>query len=138
MPNMRMEMSKKNKYYIDKDRKYELVHFCKQYPKWKEALRDVEGWSKIPIFRERVDHGGYISDPTARTAAIKEFYQERIGMIEKAAYAADEYLCDFIIKGIVYELSYDNLVLRHNMPCSRDMYYDRRAKFLWILDKLRG
>lgn len=138
MPDMRMEMSKNSKYYIDKDRKYELIHFCRQYPKWKEALRDVQGWSVKPLENDKVNTGNYISDPVARAAAIRKFYTDRMGLIEKAAYDADQELCDYIVKGVTEDLSYENLLLIHRIPCCRDVYYDRRAKFLWILDKLRG
>lgn len=31
------ELSKKNTYWIEKHRYYELKHFCLQYPIWKEA-----------------------------------------------------------------------------------------------------
>ena len=138
MPDMRMEMSKKNKYYIDKERKYELVHFCRQYNKWKMSLRDVEGWAVPPVEQTRVNTGNYVPDPTARAAAIKKFLSERIEMIEKAAYEADPELCDYIIRGVTNEMSYDQLFLLYKIPCGKDMYYDRRAKFFWILDKLRG
>lgn len=137
MPDQRMKMSKKNKYYIDEHRKYELVHFCKQYPKWKDALRDVEGWS-VPPKGEKVNTGNYISDPTARTAAVRKFYKDRIDMIEKAAYEADSELWTYILRGVTQDLSFDNLYMVHKIPCSKDTYYDRRAKFFWILDKLRG
>lgn len=139
MPNQRMEMSKKSKYYIDKDRKYELIHFCHQYPKWKEALRDVQGWSLPAQFgTEKVNTGNYISDPVARAVAVSTFYKDRMEMVEKAAYDCDPELCDYIIKGVTEDLTFDNLLMIHKIPCSRDTYYDRRAKFLWILDKLRG
>ena len=137
MPDMRMDMSKKNKYYIDKDRKYELIHFCKQYPKWKSALFDVEGWSVPPVEQTKINTGNYVPDPVARAAAIKKFYSDRIDMIQKAAYQSDPELCEYIIKGVCWELPYDNLAMMYSIPCSRDTYYDRRAKFLWILDKLR-
>lgn len=138
MPDIRMEMSKRNKYYIDKERKYELIHFCRQYTKWKEALYDVQGWSTAPTDQDKVDTGGYISDPTARAAAIRKFYLDRMAIIEEAAYKADPELCDYIIKGVTTDATYDNMLMMHNIPCSADTYYDRRAKFFWILDKLRG
>lgn len=138
MPDMRMEMSKKNRYYIDKDRKYELLHFCRQYPKWKEALFDVEGWSKTPASQEKVNNGNYVSDPVARAAAIREFLIDRIAMVDKAAYEADRDLSGYIVRGVTEGLTYDNMFLMYHIPCSRDTYYDRRAKFFWVLDKLRG
>ena len=137
MPDMRMDMSKSNKYYIDKDRKYELLHFCRQYPKWKSAWYNVDGWAKPPE-GDKINTGNIVIDPTARAATIKKFYSDRIEMVQKAAYEADHELCDYIIRGVCWDLSYDNLALMHHIPCSRDTYYDRRAKFFWVLDKLRG
>lgn len=137
MPDMRMEMSPKNKYYIEKERKYELVHFCRQYKKWKEALMDVQGWA-IPPKGDKVNTGNTVIDPVARAAAIRQFYEDRLEMIERAAYEADPELADYILRGICYGITYDSFLIREKIPCSRDTYYDRRAKFLWILDKLRA
>lgn len=137
MPDMRMEMSKKSKYYIDKHRKYELIHFCKQYSKWEEALKDVEGWSISPVGQEKVNDGGYVSDPVARAAAVRKFYSDRIDMVDNAAKEADQYLWRYIVMGITKDLTYENLLIFYKIPCSRETYYDRRAKFLWILDKRR-
>jgi len=137
MPDMRMDMSKNSKYYIDRERKYELVHFCKQYKKWKEALRDVWGWSNPPK-GDKVNTGNVTVDPVARAAAVRKFYWDRIKMIEDAAYKADPDICQYIVKGVTESLTYDNLYMIHGIPCSRDTYYDRRAKFFYILDKLRS
>ena len=138
MPNQRMQMSKKNKWYIDGHRKYELVHFCKQYNKWKEALASVDGCSTAPSEADKVDHGGYIPDPTARAAAVRKFYKDRIEMVEKAAYEADSELWEYIIKGVTQDMTFDTMYMMYRIPCSRDTYYDRRAKFFWILDGMRG
>lgn len=132
------EMSPRNEYYIDKHRKYELMHFCKQYKKWKAALADVQGWSTHPTEQDKVDHGGYVSDPVARAAAIRKFYSDRIGMIEKAAYDADASIARYIIKGATEDINYDNLRLIHKIPCGKEMYYNRLQKFYWILDQRRG
>lgn len=37
------ELSKKNEYWIEKHRYYELKHFCLQYPIWKEAYQSLDG-----------------------------------------------------------------------------------------------
>lgn len=131
------EMSENNEYYLDKHRKCELMHFCKQYKKWQEALADVQGWVITRTDEERVDNKGYVSDPTARAAAIRKFYSDRIGMIEKAAYEADPTIARYLIKGATEDVSYDNLRLMHMIPCSKETYYNRLQKFFWILDKKR-
>ena len=41
--NLRPELSKKNKYWIDKNRFYELKYFCLQYPLWKKTYEALEG-----------------------------------------------------------------------------------------------
>lgn len=41
--NLRPELSKKNKYWIDKNRFYELKYFCLQYPLWKHAYNALDG-----------------------------------------------------------------------------------------------
>jgi hypothetical protein len=35
------KLSKKNPYYISKERRMELEHFCKQYPEWLRGLKDM-------------------------------------------------------------------------------------------------
>lgn len=40
---LRPELSKKNKYWIDKNRFYELKYFCLQYPLWKKAYEVLDG-----------------------------------------------------------------------------------------------
>ena len=39
---IRPEISKKNRYWIDKHRYYELKHFCLQYPTWKKAHSSLD------------------------------------------------------------------------------------------------
>ena len=40
---IRAELSKKNKYWIERHRYYELKHFCMQYPIWKKVYSAIEG-----------------------------------------------------------------------------------------------
>lgn len=131
------EMSPDNKYYIDKERKLELMHFCRQYKKWKEALASVDLWPKTVVDQDRVDHGGYVSDPTARAAAVRRFYSDRITLIEESAFAADKTIACFLIKGATEDVNYDNLRLMHNIPCGKETYYKALQKFYWILDQRR-
>lgn len=132
---IRPEVSKKNKYWIDRHRYYELKHFCLQYKTWKMMYAGLEGFSKKPseddIFTRSNIHG----DPTAKCAISKQFYSTRIDMVENAAKEADPELGDYIFLTVTEGISYEHLKARYNIPCSKDTYYDRYRKFFWILDR---
>ncbi len=76
-------------------------------------------------------------DPTAKRAMAKLYYSERIKLIEKTAIETDLYLYTYIIKGVTEERSYTYLKTKLNIPCRKDMYYDRYRCFFWLLDQSR-
>lgn len=135
---IRAEISEKNKYYIDKHRHYELKHFCLQYKEWKKAY---EACNESVIFTsqiERLATSNIPSDLTAKYALKKVQYAEKIKLIEQAAKDADEFLYPYILKAVTEGLSYTYLKARLDIPCGRDMYYDRYRRFFWLLSEMRG
>jgi hypothetical protein len=134
---IRPELSIRNKYHIDKHRHYELKHFCLQYPTWKKAYSDFDNLDMPLSTIERVSTSNLPGDPTAKRAMMKAHYSKRIELIEKAAKEADRYLYEYIIKGVTENLSYTNLKSRFDIPCGKDMYYDRYRRFFWLLSEFR-
>lgn len=135
---IRPEVSIKNKYRIDKHRHYELKHFCLQYPSWKKAYSDFDDPS-IPLSTiERVPTSNLPGDPTAKRAIMKAQLIERIELVEKAAKEADRYLSEYILKAVTEDLSYATLKSKMDIPCGKDMYYDRYRRFFWLLDNSRN
>lgn len=134
---IRPEISEKNKYWIDRHRYYELKHFCLQYPTWKETYRMYENPQISSSSFEQIRSSNVPSDPTSRHAILKAQYGERIDMIEKAAKRADEELHNYILKAITEGLSYTYMKTKMDIPCGKDMYYDRYRRFFWILDQIR-
>lgn len=136
---IRAEISDKNKYYIDKHRYYELKHFCLQYKEWKKAY---ELCNDSIIFTTSVNDtpggGNLPSDLTAKYAIKKAHYAERIGVIEKAAKEADEFLYPYLLKAVTEGLSFTHLKSKLEIPCGKDMYYDRYRKFFWLLSEARN
>lgn len=135
---IRAELSTKNKYWIDKHRHYELKHFCLQYPMWKKeyaALNDLS-ISASQISQLSISSGD-ISDPTMKCAMRKVYFSEKIKMVEKAAIEADEYLWMYILKAVTEGYSYTYLRSKMNIPCGKDLYYDRYRRFFWILNNTR-
>ena len=135
---VRAQISEKNKYYIDKHRHYELKHFCLQYPEWKRTYAEIDGSTVATSSFSRIPSGNLPGDPTAKRAIAKARLSERIEMIEKIAKETDDYIWDYILKAVTEGLSYTYLKSRLDIPCGKDMYYDRYRRFFWLLNKARN
>ena len=135
---IRPELSTKNKYWIDKHRHYELKHFCLQYPVWKKTYAALDNLS---ITTSRISGDTYGStaptDTTAKCAIRKAHYSEKMQLVEKAALEADEDLWFYILKAVTEGYSYTYLKTRMDIPCGKNLYYDRYRKFFWLLSRSR-
>lgn len=134
---IRATISEKNKYFIDKHRYYELKHFCLQYKDWKKAY---DACSDAIIFASefnKIPSSNIPSDLTAKYAIKKAQYSEKIKLIERIAMEADEFLYPYLLKAVTEGLAYTYLKSKLNIPCGRDMYYDRYRKFFWLLSEAR-
>ena len=134
---IRPEVSRKNEYWIDKHRHYELKHFCLQYPIWKKEymLCGVQSISSSMV--ERFPSIDGHSDPTVSFAMRRVYFAERIDLIEKIAKETDKYLYEYILRAVTEGLSFTYLKSRLKIPCGRDMYYDRYRRFFWLLSEAR-
>lgn len=131
---MRSELSKKSKYHLSKDRTLELVHFCRQYPEWRQAIADIIA-TEMYVKPGNGIKSSDIPDPTEQIAEKLEYYRKNMAMIEQTAIEADGTLYEWIVLGITENITYEWLYFKHDLPCSRDTYYSRYRKFLWLLDK---
>lgn len=131
------ELSEKNPYWIERHRYYELKHFCLQYPIWKKAYLALDGMSKQPDILERVSKTGVHGDPTANCVIAREFYLNRIVMIDEIAIETDYELAYYILLGVTEGHSYDTLKMKFGIPCCKDVYYELYRKFFWLLSKKR-
>ncbi len=134
---IRAEISEKNKYYIDKHRHYELKHFCLQYPTWKREYAALDEACISSSASDKMPSSNIPGDPTGGRAVKRAYYSERINLIEKIAKEADEFLYKYILKAVTEELSFTYLKSRLEIPCGRDMYYDRYRRFFWLLSEAR-
>lgn len=134
---IRPEISKKNKYWIDKHRHYELKHFCLQYPSWKEYIFDIYNSSNSSNIGQ-ISSSNLPGDPTGNLVIKKLYYENRIELIERIANKTDKYLANYILKAVTEGLSFTYLKSRLEIPCSRDTYYDRYRRFFWLLSKERN
>lgn len=135
---IRPELSQRNKYWIEKHRYYELKHFCLQYKQWKKAYATINDVCiSASNFQDYIPGRNLQVDLTSKYAILKASYRDKIDLVESAALDADESLYSYILAGVTEGYSYDYLKMKLDIPCSRDMYYDRYRKFFWILSESR-
>ena len=134
---IRPELSRSSKYWIHKNRHYELKYFCLQYPIWKKMYFELDNSGFTTVDFDYVSSGNAPANSTAKFALLKVRYAEKINLIETAARNTDEVLQPYILKAVTEGLSYTYLKTVLNIPCSKDTYYDRYRRFFWLLDSLK-
>lgn len=136
---LKPELSKKNRYWLSKHRYYELKHFCLQYPEWKTMYLSLSEPYHTTIDPSGVS-GGSIEwvDSTAKMVLKREYYLSKMKIVEETARMADPTIAQYLFRGVTTDVGYVYLRNVMEMPCGKDMYYDRYRRFFWLLDaKLR-
>ena len=134
--NIRPETSKRNKWYINKERYYELKHFCLQYPEWKKKLAELS-YATYPQQLGFIGADGKLCNPTEKRAIERDIYQSCIEKVDRALEDTDRELAVYILQSIAWGRPFSYLQTVMRIPCCKDVFYDRYRKFFWILDKIR-
>ncbi len=134
---IRSEISKKNPYYISKHRHLELKHFCLQYREWVKALNYLNAMDIPSIKMSEVKNSNH-SNITASLAVKRIYLENCINMVTRTAAQADSELGDYILKAVTEDRSFNYLKMKLDIPCGKDMYYDRYRRFFWLLSSTRN
>lgn len=135
MAKFRTRFSRKSKYYISKHAFLTAFYFSLNYIDWKQEHDLGIGLTRGSSGESG---GGGIGDPTATQAIRFADLAGKIGMIEQAAYDADPVIHEWILLYVTREdMTFDKLKAL-DMPCEKDMFYDRRRKYYWLLSKKLG
>jgi len=135
MLKLKPELSKKNRYWISRHRYYELKHFCLQYREWRTLYLSLsEPYHTSVGFEPKSKDSIEWVDSTAKTVVKRDYYLTRMKAVEETAKMADESLWEYIFKGVTEGVGYTYLKSVMDIPCGKDMYYDRYRKFFWLLD----
>lgn len=123
------------KYGISKNRFLELYYWCLQYGEWKDELQ-----YRTDTLRSREITGmpaNYsMEDPTQQLAVRRAMLEQKCRLIEQTAIEADPDIYQYLLKAVTEEdVTYQYLKSMMDIPCGKDMYYERRRKFYWLLDK---
>lgn len=133
MPNIRTTSMKK--YNISPHRYMELYHYCLQYNEWRDEIKYKRDTVRsIEITDMPLNHTN--ADATQNLAMRRVELQQKCELIEQTAMEAGGEIYEYILKAVTNEgITYNYLKKLCNIPCGKDMYYDRRRKFYWLLSK---
>ena len=77
-------------------------------------------------------------NPTEKIASMRADIRKNVELIEKVAMEADSELGPYILRAVTEDLSYPQLQTIYDIPCGKDMYYDRYRKFYYLLSVEKG
>lgn len=132
MGYLKNELSEKSKYHLSKHRYLELKHFCLQYPEWKQRLKEI---TDIRASDTVMPGSDQISNETERIAIERTMLKNKIELVEKTCMETDQVLWFYVLQGVTEEATYTYLRNAMNIPCGKNMYYDRYRRFFWLLDR---
>lgn len=134
MPDERPISEKK--YGINKHRFLELKHHCLQYQDWRRELANMQDTVKAIQYGKEGKGSPSIGSATESLAIRRIELEEKCKTIEQTAIEADPELYQYILEGVTTDYAtYRYLKDAKKIPCGKDMYYDRRRKFFYLLSK---
>ena len=132
-------VTKKNPFWIPKNRYYELKYYCLQFWDWQRRRAQLDGLAT----REN-------RSPTESEAIERAELDDKIGMVMTCLDAVTtdkdqltgrmvmhEPLYSVLLTGITKGKSYDTMAASKVMPVSRDYYYMVYRRFFKVLDIAR-
>lgn len=132
---MKTELSKKSKYYIPKERRLELAHFCMQYPDWVNKHIWLRFNPVSSSVNETGVHQANDADSTCDTASELAYLSYCMDTLSKTAHDTDPVIGDYIFQAAIRGVSYDSLNAYTQVPCCRNEFYELYRKFFWLLDQ---
>ena len=133
--SIRTEISKNSPYYISKHRYLELKHFCLQYKEWEKKWREIPVISGNEI--AKIPGGKNPGKPVENTAIKRMTLERNMAMVWQVCKETDDSLADYIFIAVTEGRSYTWLQMNTDVPCGKDMFYDRYRRFFWLLDSVK-
>ena len=134
--NIRPEISSRNPYSIEKEKYYELKHFCLQYPSWRKERTRLINQSRDYQLKEHVSQSNIANPTEAITLKISDL-SDKIELVENTAKEADCKIGQYVLLVVTGVATYQYLKTRMQIPFSRDAFYEVYRRFFWLLAQKR-
>lgn len=132
----RAELSKKNPYWIPRDKYYELLYFSRQYwTMWQEKKELLRTYPSISYDEHYA--GTDISNPVEKAVVRVSHLTDMMKLIEDTVKEVDPDIYKWLLNGVTTDKSYEYLSQKMGLPMSRSAYYERYRKYFFLLSKKR-
>lgn len=127
--------SYRGKYKLSKHEYLKAFHYAMCYNDWRREYDSLVDTARAIEYSD-MPHGTNTWDSTAEAAQRRAELREKMQTVEDTAYEADPELCRYIMYAVTNEgATYEYLQSTKKLPCGKDMFYDRRRKFYYLLNK---
>ena len=125
-----------SKYWLPKQRFLTVYHYCLQYPEWEDEYNAIKAsMGSKAVNYDAMPHGGGTGDPTSSEAMRLADIDMKMQQVRDTVYKVAPELYQWLLKGVTEDRPFWYLKDVMNIPCERDMYYDRRRKFYYLMAK---
>lgn len=132
----RAELSKKNPYWIPREKYYELLYFSRQY--WTMMQEKKELLRTYPTISYEENYTiTDISNPVERSVFRVSYLTDMMKLIEDTVKEVDPDIYKWLRIGVTTDKSYEYLNQKMGLPMSRSAYYERYRKYFFLLSKKR-
>lgn len=124
------------KYALSKTEFLSAKYFALRYKEWKDKYQVLSDTSKaISYDQDRVQSSGDY-DPTETTGIRMAELSRNIGLIEDTVREAGAEIYKWMLLGVTDEgATYNYLRMSKGIPCGKNMYFEKRRKFYYLLSK---
>lgn len=135
---MRSELSKKNPFWLSKERYLELKHYAKSYWDNKCELKYLPEEKIHSEFVTSTNKRIYFNSSRTEKTVLRCIQLEtKVETIEKAAsVVGGDVFAPYILWCATEGMSYDAINAQCPIPCGRRQFYQMYRQFFWILDQL--
>ena len=132
----RAELSKKNPYWIPREKYYELLYFSRQY--WTMKQEKKELLRTYPTISYDANYTiSDISNPVEKAVCRVSYLTDMMKLIEDTIKEVDPDIYKWLLNGVTTDKSYEYLNHKMGLPMSRSAYYERYRKYFFLLSKKR-
>lgn len=133
---MRSELSKKNPFWLPKERYLELKHYAKTYWDDKTELGLPEPGVHYTMVTAAERTRYYDTSSTEQFVLKRAQMKDKVEKIEKAAFMVGGDIFGPFILWCIEGYSYDVINAQCLIACGRRQFYQMYRQFFWVLDKL--
>ena len=103
---------------------------------WKDEYTTLSRQGISGVEYDGMPHGSDVGNPTEHVGIRLAELKTKMETIERTAEETDPVLAKYILKAVTNEdVTFNYLKQFMDIPCEKDMYYDRRRKFYWLMSK---